>query len=169
MVSFCMRNIGTRGTDMLPSARPTFRFVWSCAASLLLFATAASSASWGVVVIFDGFGDGDRNNNGTAFEDVDVVGTYQPFFDEDTMTRDDSPLIFPAGQMVVGPTVADDVNDVGIRWTSTGGITNSGTGDPSAAPRIINDAAGHMPETVGSGVGFFNAISSENPVRSGFG
>ena len=35
-------------------------------------------------------------------------------------------------------------------------VTNGGAGDPAARPRIINDAAGHMPDTVGSGVGYFN-------------
>lgn len=132
-----------------------------------LFSLAATvSSTYGVVVISDGFGDGDRNNNGLAFEmnsgmpavEGDVLGDYIPHFDDDSMSVEGSPALFPAETMVIGPTVADDVSDTGIRWTSTGGITDSGFGDPSAAPRIINDAAGHMPETVGNS-GFFNAIS----------
>lgn len=118
--------------------------------------------SYGVVVISDGFGDGDRNNNGLAFEandamnniEGDVTGDYTPIGGLGT------PLVFPEGTTVLGATTADPGNDPGIRWTSTGGVTNSGAGDPAARPRIINDAAGHMPDTVGSGVGFFNSISS---------
>jgi len=143
-----------------------FRPFFMLASLTVTFATVSSS--YGVVVIRDGFGDGDRNNNGTAFElnnatpglQGDVVGDYVPFFNGGTMMQNDSPLIYPAGTTVIGPTVADDTNDVGIRWTSTGGITNSGAGDPAASPRIINDAAGFLPETVGNS-GFFNSIAGQ--------
>ncbi len=135
------------------------------AAMFATLLTIAPSISHAKVVIFDGFGDGDLNNNGIAFEADEVVGTYEPFYDPMTMTRDGSPLVFPAGTMVVGPTVADNVNDRGIRWFSTGGFGTSGSGDAASSPRIINDAAGVLPETVGN-VGFVNVIP--NPAQTQF-
>ena len=137
-------------------------------ATLAIFAvtvlTLPPSISHAKVVIFDGFGDGDLNNNGFAFESDEVVGTYEPFLDADTMTRDDSPLVFPLGTMVTGPSVADDVNDRGIRWFSTGGFGSSGSGAASSSPRIINDAAGTLPETVGN-VGFLNTIPNPDETQ----
>lgn len=129
------------------------------------------SDSYGVVVIRDGFGDGDRNNDGIAFQENDAVngiygdilGDYEPHFDDGTMMPRGAPPLFPADTMVISPTVAGDTSNdtnggTGIRWLSTGGITNSGFGDPAAAARIINDAAGQMPETIGNS-GFHNAVS----------
>lgn len=130
----------------------------SIMASLLV--TTAFSNAFAVVVIRDGFGDGDRNNNGLAFEtndgelgiEGDITGDYL------ALGGGGSPLVFPEGTMVIGATTPDDTSDVGIRWTSTGGITNSGAGDPAARPRIIDDTAGVMPETNAS-IGFFNNIA----------
>ncbi|MEM8945385.1 MAG: hypothetical protein AAGD11_09390 [Planctomycetota bacterium] len=131
--------------------------------AMLGLALLLPANAFGVELIRDGFGDGDRNNNGLAFEandganniEGDVTGDYTPVGGLGT------PLIYPVDTTVIGATTADDVNDTGIRWTSTGGVTDNGAGDPAARPRIINDAAGHMPDTVGSGVGFFNNISGQ--------
>lgn len=130
--------------------------------AVIIAALATQSTVYGVVVISDGFGDGDRNNNGMAFEandamnniEGDVTGDYTPVGGLGT------PAVFPEGTTVVGATVSDPGSDPGIRWTSSGGITNNGAGDAAARPRIINDSPGHMPDTVGSGIGFFNNISS---------
>lgn len=133
--------------------------------AVVLLATLAmticmSSESFSAVVVFDGFGDGDLDNNGMAFENTDVVGDYVPFFNADTMMQNDSPALYSANTMVTGPTVADDVNDTGIRWFSSGGFGSSNMGAASSSPRIIDDSAGNLPETVGN-QGFFNAISGE--------
>ncbi|MGI9429118.1 MAG: PEP-CTERM sorting domain-containing protein [Bythopirellula sp.] len=135
---------------------------------------AMCSDSYGVVVIRDGFGDGDRNNDGIAFQENDgdngiygdILGDYEPHFDDDTSTVDGNPPIFPANTMVISPTIAGDTsndtnNGKGIRWLSSGGWTGGlNDGDPTASPRVIDDSAGHMPETAGSS-GFLNAISNE--------
>ncbi|MEQ8836206.1 MAG: hypothetical protein RID07_05320, partial [Lacipirellulaceae bacterium] len=146
------------------------------------FASAVTTAaiSNAVVVIYDGFGDGDVNNNGTAFEDNvfvqnaamddvivgsgDTIDTYEPFLDGNGNRRD-SPLLYPLGTMIQEPTNTDseyDPSDAGILWVATGGITNNGlNGDPAARPRIINDTTGAQPET---GIGFFNSIAGANQV-----
>lgn len=137
------------------------RSAHSTVLALLLLVLFAPSNSHGVVVIKDGFGDGDRNNNGMAFEandganfiEGDVTGDYLAVGGMGT------PLVFPMDTMVIGAATPDDTSDTGIRWTSSGGVTNSGAGDPAARPRIVNDTAQHMPDTVGSGVGFFNQIA----------
>jgi len=124
----------------------------------------ASQCSHAVVAISDGFGDGDRNNDGIAFEEsVDVPDTTDPndaahdgFYE--AISGGGSPAVFDPNTFVQAATVADNINDKGIRWTGTGGITSSG--DVSARPRIIDDTAGALPETVGN-QGFFNAISGE--------
>ena len=138
---------------------------------------ATATVSNAAVVIFDGFGDGDINNNGTPFEDNtfvqnaamddvlvgsgDTIDTYEPFLDG-SGNRRDTPLIYPLGTMITEPTTADDATDTGILWTATGGITNNGlNGDPAARPRIISDAPGDQPET---GIGFFNSIANQTQV-----
>lgn len=125
---------------------------------LLAMVTGVAVDASAVVVIRDGFGDGDVDNNGMAFEDTDVVGDYIPFFDDETMTQNDSPPLYQANTIVTGPTVADDTNDTGIRWFSTGGFGSTNSGPAASTPRIIDDSAGNLPETVGN-QGFFNAIS----------
>lgn len=130
----------------------------------LAIVLAAFSPSYAVVAISDGFGDGDRNNDGIAFEEgVDVEDTTDPndpAHDGFYLAIDGVGSVFDPNTYVMAPTVADNSNDTGIHWTSTGGITNNGFGTPAARPRIINDAAGFLPETVGN-QGFLNSISGE--------
>ena len=145
------------------SSRKNLRISNFCWAAAFVVLSISCQVSYGVVVISDGFGDGDRNNNGLAFEtndgdnfiEGDIITDYTP------VGGMGSPLVFPEGTIAVGASTPDNTSDTGIRWTSTGGITNGGAGDPAARPRIINDAAGHMPDTVGSGVGYFNSIANE--------
>ena len=125
-------------------------------------ATFAMFAQAQVVVISDGFGDGDRHNNGIALEETDdtlpiegdIIGSFTPLGGNGT------PLVFPEGTTVPAVSAIDDASDTGIRWTSTGGITDSGFGTPAARPRIVDDTAGVLPDSTG-GVGFFNAIANE--------
>jgi len=110
------------------------------------------------VAVTDGFGDGDRNNNGaiTAYDtDVDLSGAI-----------DGSEISVPL-----------DAGDTGIIWASSNGFTSSNTGDPKANIKIIDDSVGDVDspglqsgyalgsEGKGSGssfIGFFN-----DPVQLG--
>lgn len=148
---------------MLESSSNRVGLVLLAAIALVLVAAPNSHA---VVAVFDGFGDGDRNNDGTAFEEgVDVYDSTDPnapgqdgFYEPVLMTGGVSSSVFDPNTLVAVPSVVENASDTGIRWTGTGGRTSSG--DISARPRIVNDAAGFLPETVGN-QGFFNAISSE--------
>ena len=148
------------------------------AALVVLAISIGASQSYGVVVIRDGFGDGDRNNDGIAFQEDDgdngiygdILGDYEPHFSDEQMLVLGSPPIFPANTMVISPTTAGDTSmdtngGKGIRWLSAGGWTGGlNDGDPTAAPRIIDDSAGNMPETVGN-VGFLNKIPSPDETQ----
>ena len=163
-----MTKIQTRGCILIEKVRRIIASRTRRVGPILLASLAVTcvtfSQSYAAVVIFDGFGDGDRNNDGTAFESsVDVPDTTDPndpahdgFYE--AIDGGGSPAVFDPNTYVMAPTVADDVSDTGIRWTSTGGITSGGT--PSARPWIIDDTAGVLPETVGN-QGFYNAISNE--------
>lgn len=102
------------------------------------------------VVIFDGFGDADKNNNGVPLELVDVEvssagdGSVEPYT---ALGNDGSPLVFPMDTMVSEVTAVEDPNDVGIRWTSISGFTGAPSFDPRVAVHIIDDTAGNLPET----------------------
>ena len=102
-----------------------------------------STQAYAEVVIFDGFGDADINNNGIPLEPVDVnVGgtpvdgepnTYLP-----ARLDLDGDDVGPANPEV---TEVLDASDTGIRWLQmrgwTGGGNLSGTGNskPAARPR----------------------------------
>lgn len=117
----------------------------------LLGATPAGA----VVVIFDGFGDADRNNNGVALEadDVDTGGvagggtidTYTPARASNPDPNPDPLIDDRATNAEV--TAVLDASDVGIRWLSNAAFTNSNTGDWAAQPRIVYDTQGAMLET----------------------
>ena len=95
-----------------------------------LFASFAT-ASW-AVVIKDGFGDADRNNDGSiTFYDTDVnlSETFNASPEDDALNA----------KGLIEVTSAEDANDVGIKWSATRGFTSSNTGDPKANLKIIND------------------------------
>jgi hypothetical protein len=141
---------------------------------LVIGAAAAAILSLGVcnaratVVIFDGFGDADLDNDGMALEmnDVDVsgagdgaVGPYVALGDEG------SPELFPLGTMVDEVTEVENASDLGIKWFSIGQWTSAtppDTPDPRASVHIINDAAGALPET--KPLGFFHAARNARSV-----
>lgn len=115
-------------------------------------AVVCCSPALAVVVISDGFGDADINNNGTPLEDVDVsvqggVGstTYIPgrlFVDgmseEPTNMEVDTVL---------------DASDTGIRWLNIRGFSGApntstpGSGSSKPTMRIVDDTQGAMVET----------------------
>lgn len=122
--------------------------------AMLLAATVASSGlpALAIVVISDGFGDADINNDGVPLEAVDVsptggVGTptYIPgrlFVDgmsgEPTNTKVDTVL---------------DASDRGIRWLNIRGFSGApdtatpGSGSSKPSMRIVDDTQGAMVET----------------------
>ncbi len=87
------------------------------AALVVAFATSSSYA------ITDGFGDGDRNNNG-AITIYDTDANLDDVLD---------------GIEITSP---ENAADTGIIWAATRGFTSSNTGDPKANIKIIDDSAG---------------------------
>jgi hypothetical protein len=112
-----------------------------------------------VVVISDGFGDADVNNNGTPLEpaDVDVSGagdgTVEPYI---ALGNDGTPMVYPMDTMVPEVTAVENAADVGIRWFSIGGFTSGEMPDPRASVHIISDAASVLPDT-NPAIGYFHA------------
>ncbi|QDS99959.1 PEP-CTERM sorting domain-containing protein [Adhaeretor mobilis] len=146
---------------------PILKFSGVVLLAVVAFAAVTPTQALAGVVIYDGFGDGDINNDGLAFEGDDVYGDYIPFYDTVNMVQNDSPAIYAPNTMVVGPDITDsvyDASDTGIRWLTTAGFGSTGSGSPSAQARIINDSAGYLPETVGN-QGFLNTIPSTNEIQ----
>src|SRR5688572_29371972 len=104
------------------------------AATYCLLAVAPAGA---VVVVSDGFGDADRNNNGTPLEAADVdtggfggmgaIGTYIPARASNPDPNPD-PMINDAATNAELTAVLDP-SDIGIRWFSNARFTNANTGD----------------------------------------
>ncbi|MEO1497052.1 MAG: hypothetical protein AAFV43_07880 [Planctomycetota bacterium] len=124
----------------------------------LLASLALTTAATANVVIFDGFGDADINNNGVPLEEVDtdvagsppngLVDTYVPARLEDAM-----------GDGPANPEVTSvlDATDTGIRWLQTRGFTggsasSAGAGQSKPTMRIIDDTQGAMQETMSTGL-----------------
>jgi hypothetical protein len=138
-----------------------------CAATAALVLLSPPPAR-AVVVIFDGFGDADLDNDGIIAEpnDSDISGggdgqvePYVPLEDDVTEEPGGSPVIFPAGTMVNEVTAAENAGDVGIKWFSIGPWTNAtppALPDPTASVHVIDDTAGALPETNPS-IGFYHA------------
>jgi hypothetical protein len=121
--------------------------IFVCVAAAL---SASARSVHAVVKIFDGFGDADVNNNGTAAEaaDTDVsgggtgsVGSYV------AVGNGGSPAIFPTDTMVNEVTAATDPSDVGIKWFSISGFSGTTTLTPRVSVHILDDSAGVLPET----------------------
>lgn len=121
--------------------------------SLVAFAALAmlSTPAFAVVVIRDGFGDADLNNNGTALEDVDVsvqggVGstTYIPGRLVDGSGNEPTNMEIDA---------ALPGSDPGIRWVQMRGFSGAlandvpGAGASKPSIRIVDDTQGAMLET----------------------
>ena len=115
-------------------------------ALLVAFAQWLSTAmpAGAVVVISDGFGDADLDNNGTALElyDVDIssagdgtIGTYEPVQNGLLDT------IFADGVTVQEVNAVEDSSDRGIPWYFISGFTTGTSPDPKVNAKIINDAA----------------------------
>jgi hypothetical protein len=128
-------------------------------ASIVASATPALAA----VAIFDGFGDADRDNDGTPLEVADVDasgsgnGTVGPYV---AAANGGTPMVFPMDTMVDEVTAVENASDVGIRWYSIGGWSGGTTPAPRAAVSIISDAAGHLPET-NPAIGFYHSVPAQ--------
>lgn len=112
------------------------RYVVATAVAAIV--ASAVAPSW-AVVIKDGFGDADRNNDGViGFYDTDVnlSETLNDVTGDPNNPGEDENL-FNKGLIEV--TSAEDPSDVGIIWSASRGFTSSNTGDPKANLKIIND------------------------------
>ncbi|HJQ82076.1 MAG TPA: PEP-CTERM sorting domain-containing protein [Lacipirellulaceae bacterium] len=134
--------------------------VGAAAAVVLIICAVPTQAT---VVIFDGFGDADLDNDGMALEmnDVDVSGDdeIEPYVPLEVMGNPGgSPAVFPAGTMVNEVSAVEDANDVGIKWFSIGQWDVDPPDPPERQPsiHIISDAAGALPDTNPS-IGFHHA------------
>lgn len=123
----------------------------------ILACTVPASPAHAVVVISDGFGDADINNNGIALEDADVnVAGEAPLGDPNTYVP--ARLEDPEGNGPANNEITSvlDPTDTGIRWLQsrgfTGGTTgsspNAGTGQSKPTIRIVDDTQGAMLETM---------------------
>lgn len=111
------------------------------AAIVVLFFASQTPSALGVVKFFDGFGDGDRNNDGVLNEaDTDTgtngIGTYIPARASNSgmATNNEVSTVLDAG-------------DTGLRWLSHSGFTDNNTGDRRAFIAIVDDTQGAMLET----------------------
>jgi hypothetical protein len=89
---------------------------------LLMFSGAGQASG---IVIMDGFGDADRNNNGaiTPYDtDVDLSGAID-------------------GAEI---STAENAGDTGFIWVASRGFTSSNTGDPKANIKVIDDSTGDV-------------------------
>ena len=122
------------------------------AAALLLDPTTAIA----VVVHQDGFGDADRNNNGIPLEAMDVrvcsaiIGMdCKPGNTTASPVNEYTPGRLSNTNLTPNPQVTSvlDSNDVGLRWASNAGFTNSNAGDEKAYLAILDDTQGNQLET----------------------
>ena len=113
---------------------------------------AISNAAHAEVVIFDGFGDADINNNGIPLEDVDVnVAGTAPDGEPNTYVParlEDEDGNGPANLEV---TEVLDASDTGLPWIQMRGFTSGGTGDSKPSVRIVDDSTGAMQDTADFG------------------
>ncbi len=113
----------------------------SCAFAMTV--ALLSSSSFAVVTYFDGFGDGDRNNDGI----LDALDA--DWNDNGTLGDMITPAEFPLSPWTE-ISAAENPSDTGIRWLHSrgwsGSVGDEGR-DPKANIRIINDAAGALPDS----------------------
>jgi hypothetical protein len=116
-------------------------FAFAGIASVYFLSSSATAA----VVISDGFGDADRNNDGAiTFYDTDIndSGTWNDY-DLAMMTGEDYDL---ASRGIFEVTAAQDANDMGIVWSGTRSY-DTAANIPKARLRIINDDVATGSET----------------------
>ena len=134
--------------------------------ALIILAVACSSSAFAEIVIFDGFGDADINNNGVPLESIDVnVGGTPPNGEANTYVP--GRLQDLEGDGPANPEVTEvlDKNDIGIRWLQMrgwSGAQGNAPGAGSAKPqlRIVDDSLGAMQETSTGGEFSVAAIDS---------
>ncbi len=128
-----------------------------CGISAVVVALACLSTASAQVVIFDGFGDADLDNNGTALESMDTnVGGTPPNGESNTYVpgrlKDDE----GDGPANAEVTEVLDASDTGIRWIQMRGWSGAqgnapGAGSTKPQIRIVDDSEGAMQETSGGG------------------
>jgi hypothetical protein len=135
-------------------ARLTATLLGSFVAVVLLGAPRAEA----VVVISDSFGDADRDNKSGPLQLLDTdINLNETAGDSYEPTQDaDADTIFPDGTLVQEVTAVENSADVGIAWYNARGFTSTGDSKPNI--KIINDAAGYLPETNGLGPEAIEAI-----------
>lgn len=112
-----------------------------------LAALAGSTASAQILVqsIFDGFADGDRNNDGaiTDFDtDLNISGTLNTSPDDDLLNGN-------RGLTEVTAPEPGAVSASGMHWHATRGFTSSNTGDPKSHIKIFDDSLGRTDSEAG--------------------
>ncbi|MEM9352320.1 MAG: PEP-CTERM sorting domain-containing protein [Planctomycetota bacterium] len=123
------------------------------AAVALAIGFMACGQASAVVVISDGFGDADLDNNGVPLEayDVDVssAGLGTPGDSYEPVQSSMMDTIFADGVMVNEVTAVEDASDVGVPWYFTRGFTSGPTppNDPKTNSRIIDDSVNALPDT----------------------
>ena len=125
-------------------SRWTLRRLAICAS--VIATLSIQSTSYAVVMIFDGFGDADRNNDGCITVDTDLndSGTLNDFTGTPpTATGPDSAL---ANRGITEVTAATDPSDVGIIWSGIRSFDTTAT-SAKAKLRIINDNVADRLET----------------------
>ena len=142
---------GCRGRRRVGQCHARLRLGVAGSVMAVFVALASCSPVFAVVVISDGFGDADLNNNGMPLEDVDVNvqgsltdTTYVPGRLEDGSGTE------PANNEVEAVV---DPSDTGIRWIQIRGFTDAanssvpGAGNSKPTIRIVDDSQGAMLET----------------------
>ena len=128
----------------------------------LALGTSASAT----VVISDGFGDGDRNNDGSlTFLDWDVNASG-------VIDSYEAP-VYP-GSNINEISAAEDPGDTGITWTGIRGFTsspnaNTGVFDEKFFLRVVDDSAGLSPEGVAIDSGYALSMNSKGRGASAAG
>ncbi|TWU24558.1 PEP-CTERM sorting domain-containing protein [Bythopirellula polymerisocia] len=117
----------------------TTRTILAVTVAILLTLVPASLQA--AVVLSDGFGDADRNNDNVidgsdTDTGTDGIGTYIPARSSNTAMATNNEV-----------ATALDSNDKGLRWLSNSGFTGSNTGDRRAFIAIVDDANLAMVET----------------------
>ena len=153
-----------RMKTMTDCARKTLQLItslstWITGVSVIV-ALACFAPAFAQVVVFDGFGDADINNNGTPFESVDTnVGGTPPMGEPNTYVpgrlQDDN----GDGPANAEITTVLDASDTGIRWVQMRGFTGAanafapGAGNSKPSLRIVDDSQGAMQETKADDLG----------------
>jgi hypothetical protein len=109
------------------------------------------------VVIFDGFGDADLDNNGVSLGAYDVdlngAGNGVPGDAWQPVQNAGADTIFADGVTIQEVQTVENASQRGVPWYFTAGFTAGSSGDPRVNAKILNDSAAFLPET-NAAIGF---------------